>query len=116
MEEAAQKRLERLRRFELGVTEPVIVGVPKQAEEEVENEEESPFATVESLARVVITENTFVPDQPDDSERIELRRQNWDLKREYERKREPLELEKTKIIEGILEKRMAEESGAGDEK
>lgn len=116
MEEAAQKRLERLKRFELGVTEPVIVGIPKQEEEEVVEEVDGPFATVESLARVVLAENTFVPEQRDDSERIEMRRQNWDLKKEYLRRYEPLEIEKEKIIESILAQRMAEESGSSVDK
>lgn len=110
MEEAAQKRLERLKRFELGVSEPVIVGIPSVNHEESNTEESSPFTTVESLARRIVTENTFVPDQTESADRIESRKQNWDLKKEYERKYEPLQIKTANSLQSLLDKRLNEEN------
>jgi hypothetical protein len=100
MEEASKKRLERLQSFALGVTEPILVGVPISDTKNSDQEGEEKFTTVESLAHQVLSGDSFAEDP---SEPIKVdKKQNWDLKKEYVKKCEPLQIENEKTIEKIL--------------
>lgn len=105
MEEAAKRRLERLKEFELGVEDKVIVGVvPPQNDDKAEA-----FETLESRAQQILAENTFVPEQRPSEEHINIRKANLDLKREYERRCRNLEALRKEKIDELINKRLDEE-------
>lgn len=100
MEEAALKRLERLKALEIGVADQVIVG----------SNYDNTMDTVESRAQKLLQENSFVLGKPQEAHR----KANSDLKREYERRYRPLLEQTEEMIKKFVDKKIEEEINSNE--
>jgi hypothetical protein len=115
MEEAAKRRIERLKQFQLGVQEPVITGLrPSEEQNDGNLPKEEYVETAESLAQRILQENTFVPTATN-YEQMDIKKANWDLKKEYERKSADLEIKKKEKLEELLQIKIDEDIKLDDD-
>lgn len=108
MEEASLKRLERLKKFELGIP----VSDPDRAKSRPEGHK---VETTETRALKLLAEDTFVPAVGPPEEALSLKRPNADLSAEYQRRTADLEARRRAKIAEIVSQRLEAELAEPDE-
>lgn len=104
MEQAARKRVERLKNFQLGMDEPIVTA-PSTRDDDGGGgggDDCGYGKTAESMTSRLLRQQHTLEGTADDSHKESLDKRNWDLKKEYERKSIKLEQKRRERIQEYI--------------